>query len=418
MNSVEFISSLEKIFELSFDDREFIYNDLIYCFNESYKVSRVSMIPSSFQIPKEIPTEGDLILCFDIGGSTIRISVIEIKCSSVAVKLQKQWLLKEDEKLIDLKFFDDLIKKSIELISQFDKKSWNVGISWSFPLTERNKIITMGKGFIISDEIKSSPINELISDSFNKSKIIIDKVSIINDSISVALSTLLDKSENSNISLIVGTGINSCINFNNQLINVELGFFGKLPRPTKYDLIIDSRWNQDLKPHLIQDDSNLFQPLEFLCSSRYIIKLFKIIAADLIDLGIIRYNEFFFDDLFEIHGSFILLFENLKDIESIIPELIKQNFNFSIDDIKTFNRVLNIIIKRSSIFASLSIKALNQFINNSDDNVINVNYIGSFLENSTLYQNQIIKQSNNSIRLHHIRNSSIIGAGIASYISI
>jgi hexokinase len=428
----KFLEILQRSFEIPSDEQDVIFDDLLKCFHEAYQSSEIAMIPTNFKIPDSFPTYDDAFLCLDVGGSTIRIAVVSIKDMKIEVMKQEEWLLKEDQKLINFEFFESLVTRAILLIeslqhvTNMDREISNVGVTWSFPLNSSNEILKMGKGFTISSEISNLSISELIKMSFDKLHFgKVDKVTIINDSVAVNLSNLLNEDVKSDISLIVGTGLNSCIQHNNELINTELGFFGKLSKPNAYDLKLNSGWINPQKPHLKQlSDDNLFQPLEFLCSSRYITELFRLIVVDLIELNILSITELPepFQNRYETHGSLITILEDIKDIICVQKSLSDEfNLDLTKTDIRFLNKIISVILERSSIFLSLGIKALDRFITSSpydEKKLINVTFIGSFLSHSGLYQKKIIEHSNGTIKLNHVDNSSIIGAGVAAFLNI
>lgn len=423
---VSFLNSLENQFNIPKEQLSLIYDEYLTSFNKAYNHSQISMLPC-FKIPKTFNHKTDLngqFIVLDIGGSTIRIGIVNLSNIHDPIVVQKQWLLDEDSKIIDLGFFENLVDKAIEITTSLgdendDIKEWEIGMTWSFPVNESNEIITMGKGFCITQEVVGIGIDKIVQRVCFARHFNAKVSSVINDSIAVNLSGLIDCDFNSKISFILGTGLNSCVIRNHELINTELGFFGKLHNVTKYDLIIDQRWTSMKKPYIenAPDGVKIFQPLEFLASGRYLSEMLRLIIMDLIQRDLLpNFQVKNFIEPFQLHGKFICIFGSSNN-NSLIKSEMSSQYNIIITDeeITILRHVIDIILERSSIYVSIAIKALSQFVNDEED-IINVNYIGSFLSHCTDLQAKISKHSQHTIKLNHIDNSSILGAAVASCI--
>ncbi|CCH40633.1 Hexokinase-1 [Wickerhamomyces ciferrii] len=430
-DTLKFISNLRDEFQIT-NPLNKIHQDFLQSYEKAYKDSQISMIPI-FNIPKTFNHKTTDIngksLVIDIGGSTIRIGVIDLDTPESPIQIQKQWILNEDEKLIDLKFFENLVLKAIDIINEYDDDhnnddEWKIGITWSFPLNKKNQIITMGKGFHISKEIENASIDELITSIFrNKFQINAKIYSIINDSIAVNLSGLINHDFNSQISFILGTGLNSCINKNYDLINTELGFFGKLPieNITKYDEQLDSRWKNFSNIPYIHNETNnengVFMPLEFLSSGRYVSEILRLIILDLLQNNHITDSiplQSIINEPFGLHGKFICSFDSSLSYQEIQSNLLTNfNINFKDEEIMIFQSIIDILLERTAIYVSQSILSLSKFVHQQDQSIINVNYIGSFLYHCKELQSKISKYSHNTIHLNHIEHSSLIGAAVS-----
>lgn len=88
------------------------------------------------------------------------------------------------------------------------------------------------------EDYKDKNINEIFKNSFQKYNLQnINIKSILNDSMATLI-TGMYKYNNCNISVILGTGHNICIYYNNNLINLESGGFKYFPSTT-IDILID-----------------------------------------------------------------------------------------------------------------------------------------------------------------------------------
>jgi hexokinase len=315
--------------------------------------SQISMIPMLTR-PHAFNTEGHH-LCIELGGSTLRISLIS---NSLQTK-QKHWVLKDSQKSINAQFFDNIVHKC-EAIGI----TRSVSIVWSFPTDDTNRVITMGKGWTIDPELQQVPLDEVFTQAFglNGHDVIIKRV--INDGVAVSLSGLIHESK---IALILGTGVNLCLILNEMLYNVELGFFGSLKAPTKYDLLLDSRFDNDIEPYM-ESQHPIYQPFEKLTSGRYLGELLRLI---LLDIGI-RHEPY------ELTGE--LFCEYLKN-PSIRPFCL-------------------IILQRAAYYVRA---ALESAVVLTDSNVIC--YTGSFLYHCHEYRELI------GFQMIHIENP-LIGATI------
>ncbi|KAH3679814.1 hypothetical protein WICPIJ_008501 [Wickerhamomyces pijperi] len=419
----KFLNSLIQEFTVSQESETQIYENFLENFQNAYADSqsnhdsRISMIPV-FHVPLnfKLTKEQEHVLAVDIGGSTIRVSTVEInKSGEYQLLSYKQWLFQESEKVVDLKFFHDLGLKISEVLTHAEAKNdLKCGVVWSFPVDAQNKIITMGKGFSISAEVKDKPINEMIKEAvFNVSGKSIDVNSIINDSIAINLSTMTSHASICEVSLILGTGLNSCVLVKNVLYNVELGFYGRLIKPTKYDALIDQRFtDQPLNNWRDQPTTPLFMPLEFLCGSRYLCELVRLILKKEMGLDIA-------DGPYSLNGEFLVLFEE-EDL-NVISDKLKERFNLELKnhrELAIIKKIVEVVLIRCSKYLKNALLSLKDFIAKENDEKLSkrlvIGFVGSFLQHSTFLQS-LIKQGT-GLELEFIENSNLIGAVVGSLI--
>lgn len=424
---VSFLNSLTKQFNIPNETISILHDEFISSFQKAYTHSKISML-SCFKIPKHFNHTTDLngqFIVLDIGGSTIRIGIVNLSNPNDPIIIQRQWLLGEDAKIIDMNFFENIVEKAIEMITSLgkqidDDRIWEIGMTWSFPVDESNEIITMGKGFCITEEVIGMGIDKIVERVCLAKNFKARVSAVINDSIAVNFSGLIDCDFNSKISFILGTGLNSCVIKDHELINTELGFFGKLHDVTKYDQVIDQKWETMKEPYInnAPDGVKIFQPLEFLASGRHISEILRLIIVDLIQKDFLpSFDIKDFITPFQLHGKFICIFDSSNN-KTLIKSKILSAYNIKITDeeITILLKVIDIILERSAIYVSVAIRALSEFVNDDNDDIINVNYIGSFLFHCTDFQKKIAKHSQHTIKLNHIDNSSILGAAVAACI--
>ncbi|CCF58572.1 hypothetical protein KAFR_0E04210 [Kazachstania africana CBS 2517] len=396
----------------------------------------------------KLPYNHNKILSVDFGGTTLKFAII--KTYPIASILYIEEFEINENKIVNLNFFKIIIERILLRLTSlnygnvndsnchnntnllfnyfFDNDIINnkllnipVTITFSFPINSDFKITSMGKGYQLTDEIKSMNIVELFQNLFdfytekfqvhNTFKFSVDN-NIINDSIAVHFANKLAKKENNRsseklISLILGTGINSCFELPikklpafkqeqiiskfseyldtdmktidedniNVILNSEVGFLGK-------DIV--NLTNFDYQ----QGKNELFMPLEFTTSGNYVPKILKKI--------LVHYNILPIDELEKIDGKFITN-ELSKNFDGIIA------------------KICQILIKRASIYIVSVIFAIESMINDHT-RIINVGYIGSFLQFCQFYQEEIVRVSNGLVRLNFLRNSSIIGSSIANIV--
>ncbi|KAI5291338.1 hypothetical protein KEM54_005330, partial [Ascosphaera aggregata] len=274
--------------------------------NVNAKKSDISMLPS-FTYTLPTGTETGTYLALDVGGSTLRISLVELngKDRGMQPLLAKSVLISEDVKRLRGKEFFAWMAKSIDdALSSGDRKygygkdPLPTGLSWSFPIEQTSigggRILPMGKGFLCSDGIVGLDLGELISEACSKRSLNITLAALINDS----SATLLSKAysvPSTRMSLIVGTGTNAATfipveaigsdKFGQRdpdwfaeaervIVNSELSVYGG-------DNVLKlSRWDEILNCEHIKPD---FQPLEYMTAGRYLGEIVRLIIVEAVN---------------------------------------------------------------------------------------------------------------------------------------
>lgn len=405
--------------------------------NELYErlmESSNSMLPSMPSSNPRNPNKNDHVLAIDFGGTNLKFAIFETYPSYVVRTMDTVEL---ENKLVDLEFFDAIVTLILDrlndkLFSFFNidsddgnhKKTIQVSITFSFPLDCDNHITAMGKDFILTNEVKNLSIIKILQSAFNRicKWNHLDKYfnfqindTIINDSVAVHLTNnFINCSNNSNeegknISLILGTGINSSFELpysilpkfkrnikmhgdetvQNVLINSEIGFLGKdIIKSTPFDVF---------------EDSKMPMPLENITSGKYLPAILK---------NVLNYYKLYPELTINFNGEMLVNIVDNRDIGVILSD-------FDIDFVR---QIAKLIMKRGSIYTVAAILAINSLVDeNSGSRVkrsesIKVGYVGSFLAYSEFYQNNINQYSNSVIDLQYLQDSSLFGAAIATSI--
>lgn len=306
----EFTSEVRSLFEKPLD-RECLlqYSQRL---EEEYKQrlqsSNISMLPS---YQHTLPTgleKGDF-LALDVGGSTFRIALIRL-CgrkengeSEIQIRRIRNVII--DKKIRDLQgqaFFDWMAERIADMLAEYNHMNGTtnarlpMGLAWSFPVEQTSprtgKLLAMGKGFCATHGCEDEDLSELIMRSCRKRNVNVEMRAIVNDG-SATLVSQAYRDPTARMSLILGTGMNAAVYlptsalsrekfgdrpdswFNSAqhvLVNTELSMFGKHILPV-------TRWDDALNAaHRLPD----FQPLEYLCTGRYLGEIVRLILLEAI----------------------------------------------------------------------------------------------------------------------------------------
>lgn len=443
-----------------------------------------SMLPSSLNIIRLYKNNNDLlhpynhnkILAIDFGGTTLKIAVIK---TYPTLCIDYLHTIDIEERYVDAKFFEKIIQSMIDQMkSKFfdffydndliDNKilSIPVSITFSFPLNSKFEITSMGKGYVLSDEIKNINFLQFLQRTFDKvceRNTIHDSFAftikdnlIINDSIAVHLtntyikqfptvtfftdshpsipassSSTLANSNGNSISFILGTGTNCSFELpfhklpqtkrrdildatsnvpfsddNTVVMNSEMGFLGaNCIKLTKFDYSPPAT----SKP----------MPLEYISSGRYIpgilvnaLKEYPIICPPL-------FNRSDLDQI--IDGATFGLLANIKDSFDLneATSQIKKKYGITEDlDLRALSSVAKTIVQRGALYVVASLLEIDSLMDGDKRapsfHQIDIGYVGSTLAFSKYYQEQITKMSNGRINLVFLQDSSLFGAAIST----
>ncbi|WLF79401.1 N-acetylglucosamine kinase 1 [Lodderomyces elongisporus] len=449
-------------------------SDLLYHdFKSSLAEDALAMLPNYNLSPTG--EESGSYLVIDLGGSTLRVAVVDIspdldlnRKERVKVVIEDKWIISNEYKNIDLNFFKFIASKTMEILSKqsaIDSKELiKTGITWSFPLetTDYNNgnILHVSKGYTVDPEVHGQNLKSLLETTFlEEFNVEIDVRSILNDSLAVYSAGLFLNST-MKLAMVLGTGFNLCCSLNSHeqkmhsakliddkiLFNTELSFFGQGLVPhfmTKYDGIIDKRLveaEQRFKAFSKVDPetNSVFQPNELTTSGRYLPELCRLVIADLWNQKEIftTFSEQEMDRLLNVsydgfEGEIMCIVDECNDYQEINAKMCKcYNWNKAIPetDIKMLKTITAAVIQRAAFIVANSIiaffKLQREF--NTDDQLkghLSVGFVGSVLVYFHNYRDLVLKYVNSSqdaqregytIDLQLVENSSIVGAAIGA----
>lgn len=348
------------------------------------------------------------ILAIDFGGTKLKFGIITMP----DCKIQFRDEFNLDSARVDLSFFDNITNKICVGLQDFLKDKigacLKVSVTFSFPLNRSNEIVTMGKGFFMSDEIKGISALRIIGESFKRALkkheeylFNIEMGLIINDSVAVHLTGKF-LHEGQEVSLIVGTGINTCF---------EIPFWqlpeNKRPNYTEYSATLKAIINAEagflgsgminITPFDSPSDLDCYMPLEFVTAGKWLpLALQKIL----------RHYNYFQPELTSIDGQ-------------LLVAIVEGNVKLNVDQacMKFVCEVCKMLLERGAFYLTVTLLAISRLIGHDKNSILQVGYIGSFLENSSYYQQQVKKFSNGMIKLRFSNDSNLIGPAIATYIN-
>lgn len=448
---------------------EYLLND----FNESLvENSKLTMLPN-FNIEFTGEENGDFLV-IDLGGSTLRIAIIQILPSTsglsrkerVNIVIEKKWTVHNNNKIINYEFFKWIALNALEVINcqtfiKPDDLLIKTGLTFSFSMTFTShnscKICQTGKGYTVAEEISEKDIKEVLESVFRTDyNLNIELEVIVNDSLAVyAAGSFMD--EFMKLAIVLGTGLNLCCALNTSqvhpekslnndtiLVNSEMSFYGRDLIPefaTKYDSIIDNRFSLTdglhFKPFLSLDpDTNtIFQPSELMASGRYLPELTRLCLVDLINNGEIFKNIKDFNKLYQSYDGFsgeLMCFIHENDNFDLISEKIASEYSWNKElikqnDISILKKVIDAIVQRAAFIIACTIVGFIRLLKlhnpTQDMKIINVGYVGSVLAYFNKYRNLIVKFVNEtpiikswgiSMDFESIDDSSIVGAAIGA----
>ena len=272
---------------------------------EKLRVGTECMLPSfNHTLPRG--HEAGTYLALDVGGSTLRVALVELYGRSMgvdAVKILQMSVSPVNDvvrRLPGALFFDWMAEKVADMLANCSQHNGRgaealpVGLSWSFPVEQTSpragRIQGMGKGFCCAKATMGRDLGELIVAACRNQGLNLRIDALINDSCATLLSCAY-LAPSTSMSLILGTGTNmavhlpvSCLGTSKLqdreatwlsqaekvTINTELSMFGK-------DILPKTRWDVSLnRSHVLPD----FQPLEYMTTGRYLGEILRLIIAE------------------------------------------------------------------------------------------------------------------------------------------
>ena len=273
---------------------------------EKMRNSTECMLPS---YNHTLPTgrERGTTLAVDLGGSTLRIALIELSgrsegaTGSRIIHMSVSTITNAVRRLPGCSFFDWMADKIVAVLQECPQyrnggteDPLPVGLSWSFPVEQTSpsggKVQGMGKGFCCAQETVGRDLGQLITGACLARGVHLRIDALVNDSCATLLSRAYSDPCTS-MSLILGTGTNMAIHLPTSslgpskldvrqrewlaqaekvTINTELSMFGKGILPA-------SRWDDLLnRNHALPN----FQPLEYMTTGRYLGEILRLIIVE------------------------------------------------------------------------------------------------------------------------------------------
>lgn len=276
---------------------------------EKMRSSKECMLPS---FNHTLPTgqERGTYLALDLGGSTLRIALIELdgrskgRAGSRVLHMSVCQINNAIRRLPGSSFFDWMADKIVCMLEECPFYSdggsnhpLSVGLSWSFPVEQispkRGKVQGMGKGFCCSEQTIGRDLGGLIVSACLDRGVHLQIDALVNDSCATLLSRAYSDPCTS-MSLILGTGTNMAIHLpvsslgssklegrqekwlseaEQVTVNTELSMFGK-------GILPETRWDDILnRNHTLPN----FQPLEYMTTGRYLGEILRLIIVEAVE---------------------------------------------------------------------------------------------------------------------------------------
>lgn len=386
---------------------EDIINEFVAEIEERLRESDVSMLPSGV-IRQNRPGgahTGEKYLAIDFGGSSVKLGFVS------ASELSVSWVRTRavTKRQVDLQFFDTVVSWICDQVGEYIEENaiesdaqFVLGTTFSFPLNERGEIMTVGKGYTLTEEVTGLSVTTILEHSFCR---VLEKRAlrfqvqvrgVINDSAAVFLANQA-RNEAGDVSLILGTGINACFSLANAelpeakqragaadnarvLVNSEIGFLGaQYVKMTQFD------------PY----GEVPFMPLEYVSSGKWLpLTLEKVL----------RYYGVLPDSLegLEFDGKLVCAILSGATESILGAERQKQT-----------EEVCRVLVERAAIYTSCALLAVLQLAGHdriAAGSRVEVGFAGSFLQHCSAYRARIEELSGGVIELIYLEHSNLLGA--------
>lgn len=335
--------------------------------------------------------EKGTFLSVDLGGSTARVAFIRLYGKNEHETLYKaSYPVSNEIKSYTGKGFFLWIAGKIQIgIDYAISQNWLnedyddliTGISWSFPFkqlsVDRGCIQAMGKGYGVTDEIMNWDLKESFEWATKELGIRINVKAIVNDT-TASLISYAYGDPTTNLSLILGTGINSCgmyelssfsesklkgLHFEEGasycLVNTESSMFGA-------GIIPDTCWDEEIDRC---NERPGYQPLEQKVSGRYIGEISRLIIRDLVRNGLLCNGVM--PEGFEVPYGFksSVMSDMEQEMINNRPDEVRNIFlnanpienpseNFTDNDLKLISSVITSVSTRAAALTAATLVAL------------------------------------------------------------
>lgn len=407
--------------------------------------SSKSMLPTATLTPTG--QEQGRFLVIDIGGSTTKVCVIDVSNGTYEILAKHNWDMGVDDKFIDDYFFVRLCNRVASVLNQGSYFAADavipLGLSWSFPLRQTNfhdgYIDIVSKGYTVDPKFQGTvDIAGYIATTMLKTqKIHLQVDSVINDGVSVYVSGLY--AHKCKLGIVLGTGINASFSLDHVVRNIELSLYGSNAfcngiTSNVIDLGICPKFAQIPKDNYMQGSTELdvvYQPIEYLCSGRYLGEMFR--------LGLVygaSTGELFVGQSLQ-KTKFVLPYEVSSSMVSGLAGTSYDNYEkvfleagvqLQPQDWPLVKKLITVLTNRAAIVMVSASLACAMVVTSQEgqecnlDESLRIGYVGSLLKCYTLYRDTVYRLLNAyspqlnlpAISIHHINDSSILGAAVAA----
>lgn len=355
-------------------------------FKTSLQSSPVSMLPSyTHMLPSG--TEKGTYLALDVGGSTFRVALIELRGNGdmEIVRVKSDYIDNDVKQLEGTLFFDWMAEKIAATLGEVDANygrqstPLSMGLSWSFPIEQTSVnsglVIHMGKGFLCSNGTVGLELGDLIVQSCRKRDLNVQVDAILNDSSATLLSRAYGDPK-TRLSLILGTGTNAAIHFpvheigltkfgvrpqgwfdhaKHVIVNSEMSMFGGGILPM-------SRWDEYInRTHLRPD----YQPLEYMITGRYLGEIVRLIMVEAVETARLFGGELphSMREPYSFDTSIVAFLEaDTSSSLSSSAALLQKEHTFhtspSVEDLRFLRRVSQMVSQRAAGYLATAIHSM------------------------------------------------------------
>ncbi|GJP94331.1 hypothetical protein CBS115989_3363 [Aspergillus niger] len=355
-------------------------------FRSCLQSSPVCMLPSyNHALPSG--TETGTFLTLDVGGSTLRVALVELRGQGdMRILHVSSSYIDEEVKLLEGTLFFDWMAEKIdsmlrEVGANYGREAvpLSMGLSWSFPIEQTSNssglVIHMGKGFHCSNGTVGQELGDLIVQSCRKRDLNVQVDGIVNDSSATLLSRAYIEPK-TRMSLILGTGTNVAIHFpvheigltkfgtrppgwfdyaKHVIVNSEMSMFGG-------NILPKTRWDEVLnRTHLRPD----YQPLEYMITGRYLGEIIRLIIVEAVESAKLFGGELphSMRDAYSFDTSIVAALEaDTTPLLSSSAALLQKEHSFivspSVEDLRFLRRICQIVSKRAAGYLATAIHSM------------------------------------------------------------
>ena len=437
----EFISYLDKLFNVSFNEIKVIITDFHAEMQKGLSgyESSLKMLPSFVDRPKG--NEKGKFIALDLGGTNFRVLAVELdgNGNSEIQAVSKFAIGKKNMQGSGDELFD-FIAACIDGFLTENKinrsKKYGLAFTFSFPIEQTNiaagKLIVWTKGFTAKG-VQGMDVIILLNEALKRKKIDCIRVAALaNDTVG----TLVARSFNDptcDLGVILGTGTNACYpeklsniqkwrglkHTGNMIINMEWGNFNILRRSC-YDKVVDEE-SPNTGSHL----------LEKMVSGMFLGEITRLVVCDLIRRDLLfadepqAYENFCKKGAFETQHMSLIADDDSNNLGEV-EDFLSQNgiTNVTLHDRKLLKHICELISTRSIKLSAAAIAAVLTWMDPELKTKHTVGIDGSLFEKYPDFAEKMIEVFKNlysakadNIELVHAKDGSGKGAAIIAAVA-